>query len=161
QGATAHVQVRPRLRRIVRVGIECEGGAGARICGAAAQGDVTSRDSVLRRERLFAGQVRTQDPLRSAKGGLMSALDVRVAREDDLERLVEIHSCAYPEPGGYQRHARHVTRNAFGGLECLRVAEKDGVVVAFAALGRLDLWLGGRPVPTGGIASLAVAPESR
>ncbi len=91
----------------------------------------------------------------------MDGVHVRAAREGDLEQLAEIHASAYPEPGGYERHARRLTHNAFGGLDCIRVAERDGAIVGQAALFRLELWLGGRAVPTGGIGSLAVAPEAR
>ena len=91
----------------------------------------------------------------------MSALVVRPARDADLEDLAEIHASAYPEPGGIDHHARCLTHNAFGGLERLRVAEKNGRPVGHAALYMLEIWLGGRRVPVGGIGSLAVAPEAR
>jgi predicted acetyltransferase len=89
------------------------------------------------------------------------AVRVRPAAQSELDELAEIHACAYPEPGGYVRHARHITHNAFGGLELVRVAEKNGHVVGLAALYAFDVWLGGRRVPAGGIGTLAVAPEAR
>jgi predicted acetyltransferase len=91
----------------------------------------------------------------------MDGLCVRPARQSDLEQLAEIHACAYPEPGGHEHHARCLTHNSFGGLDRVRVAEKNGEIAACAALYSLELWLGGRRVPTGGIGSLAVAPEVR
>jgi predicted acetyltransferase len=91
----------------------------------------------------------------------MDGLSVRPAREADLEQLAEIHACAYPEPGGHEHHARCLTHNAFGGLDLVRVAEKDGNLLGHAVLFRLGIGLGGGVVPIGGIGSLAVAPEAR
>ena len=91
----------------------------------------------------------------------MDGFRVRPARQEDLEQLAEIHACAYPEPGGHEHHMRCFTHNAFGGLDRVRVAEKNGEVAGCAALYPLELWLGGRRVPIGGIGSLAVAPEAR
>src|SRR5439155_702197 len=65
------------------------------------------------------------------------------------------------EPGGLERHARRLTHGAFGGLDRIRVAERDGAIVAHAALYPLEVWLGGKKVPVGGIGSLAVAPDAR
>jgi predicted acetyltransferase len=86
---------------------------------------------------------------------------VRPALEADLERLAEIHACAYPDSGGIDYHARCLTNNAFGGLERVRVAEWGGSIVGHATLYLLETWLGGGRVPTSGIGSLAVAPEVR
>jgi predicted acetyltransferase len=91
----------------------------------------------------------------------MDLFRVRVAREDDLERLVEIHACAYPDGGGYDHHERRFTHPSFGSLANFRVIESGSRVVGHAALYPLDVWVGGKRVPTGGIASLAVAPEAR
>ncbi len=92
----------------------------------------------------------------------MDAFLFRSAREEDLERLVEIHTCAYPAAGGYERRKRGFTSNRFGGgLGDVRVIEQNGRVVSHALLYRLEIWLGGRRVPVGGIGSLAVAPEAR
>jgi predicted acetyltransferase len=91
----------------------------------------------------------------------MDGVVVRPALEADLEDLAEIHACAYPEPGGNDLHARRLTHNAFGGLECVRAAQRDCTVVGLAALYPLEVWLGGRRVPAFGIGSLAVAPEAR
>ena len=51
--------------------------------------------------------------------------------------------------------------DSLGGLEARRVVEKDGYLVGFGALYALEVWIGGRKVPVGGIASIAVAPEAR
>jgi predicted acetyltransferase len=91
----------------------------------------------------------------------MDAFHVRAAREDDLERLVEIHACAYPDGGGYDHHERKFTHASFGGLANFRVVESGSRVVGHAALYPLEVWVGGRKVPVGGIASVGVAPEVR
>src|SRR5258706_11710949 len=91
----------------------------------------------------------------------MGGVRVRPAVESELEELAEIHACAYPEAGGHAHHARHLTHNAFGGIENVRVAERDGRIEGLAALYLLEVWLGGRRVPIGGIGTLAVAPEAR
>jgi predicted acetyltransferase len=91
----------------------------------------------------------------------MDPFRVRVAREDDLERLVEIHACAYPDGGGYDHHERRFTHASFGGLTNFRVIESGSRVVGHCALYPLELWLGGRKLSVGGIASLGVAPEAR
>ena len=91
----------------------------------------------------------------------MAGFVVRPALEADLEELAEIHACAYPEPGGIDHHARRLTHSAFGGLECVRVAERNGKIAGHASLYPLEVWLGGRRVPVGGIGSIAVAPEAR
>jgi len=91
----------------------------------------------------------------------MYGLEIRPAKEEDLERLAEIHAFSYPHSDGLERHKRSFTHNAFGGLENVRVADMRGEIVGHAVLFQFELWLGGRRVPTGGIASLAVAPEVR
>jgi predicted acetyltransferase len=88
-------------------------------------------------------------------------LSFQPAGENDLERLVEIHAHAFPDDRGRDARARHLTRNAFGGLEDLWVAAVDGTPVAHAFLFPLEVWFGGSRVRVGGIASLGVAPEAR
>jgi len=92
---------------------------------------------------------------------MTSALVVRPAREEDLERMVEIHGCSYPSSASYEHQKRDLTSDSLGGLEARRVVEKDGYLVGFGALYALEVWIGGRTVPVGGIASIAVAPEAR
>jgi len=100
----------------------------------------------------------------------MTTLQVRVAREEDLPRLVEIHACAYPDGGSYDHHERKFTHASFGGLSNFRVVEAPvgdvpgssaSRVVGHAALYPLELWVAGRKLMIGGIASLGVAPEAR
>lgn len=85
----------------------------------------------------------------------------RPAREDDLDRLVEIHLAAYPDDRDGEARRRNFASNPFGGFEHLVVAQLGAEVVAHAFVFPLETWFGGRPVRTGGIASVAVAPEAR
>lgn len=86
---------------------------------------------------------------------------MRPARDDDLDRLVAIHSAAFPDARNRDARRRNFTDNARGGLADLLVAERDGVVVGHAFLFRMSTWLCGRQVPMGGVASVGVAPEAR
>lgn len=85
----------------------------------------------------------------------------RPAAEDDLERLVEIHASAFPDPRGHEARVRNFARNPLGALSDLWVLVADGVPMAHAFLFPLEAWFGGRRVPLGGIATVGVAPEAR
>src|SRR5262249_16425716 len=98
---------------------------------------------------------------RSAGGHAMSSWNIRTAREADLERMAEIHGCCYPGSGTFEQQRREVLREPLGGMEARRVVESGGNIVAQGALYALEIWLGGRKRPAGGIASIAVAPEAR
>jgi len=91
----------------------------------------------------------------------MSGFRVRSAREEDVEQLVEMGLCAYPDSGGFEDRRRRLSQNSFGGLSDVRVIEKDGHIVGQAALYAIELWLGGRRVPSAGIASVSVTPGER
>jgi predicted acetyltransferase len=86
---------------------------------------------------------------------------VRPAREEDLERMVEIHAYSYPGSGSFEQQRRDLLHGSLGGLEVQRVVEHGGQLVGCGALYPLELWIGGRKVPVGGIGSVAVAPEAR
>jgi predicted acetyltransferase len=86
----------------------------------------------------------------------------RRATEQDLDRLVEIHFAAYPDGArNAQARRRRFMHDPLGGLRDLVVVEDGGEIVAHAFLFPLRAYFGGRRVPTGGIASLGVAPEAR
>ena len=85
----------------------------------------------------------------------------RRAKESDLERLVEIHLAAYPDPRNAEARQRNFTHNPFGGLEHLVVVEDAGGVVGHAFLFPFQASFGGVAVKVGGIASVGVAPEAR
>jgi len=86
---------------------------------------------------------------------------VRTAREDDLDRLVSIHSAAFPDARGREARRRNFAENVRGSLGDLFVAERDGALVGHAFLFRMSTWIGGVELPIGGIASVGVAPEWR
>src|SRR5262245_50331513 len=85
----------------------------------------------------------------------------RKAKEEDLDRLVDIHLAAYPDPRSVAARQRNFTHNPFGGLEHLIVAEAAGSIVGHAFLFPFRAWFGGRLVKMGGVASVGVAPEAR
>ena len=85
----------------------------------------------------------------------------RRANEQDLERLVEIHLAAYPDPRSVAARQRNFTHNPFGGLEHLVVVEDAGVIVGHAFLFPFRASFGGAAVKVGGVASVGVAPEAR
>lgn len=89
------------------------------------------------------------------------SLQFRRAKEDDLDRLVEIHLAAYPDTPSVQARQRSFTQNPFGKLADLIVVEDRGQLVAHAFLYPLRAWFGGARVLVGGIASVGVAPEAR
>jgi predicted acetyltransferase len=91
----------------------------------------------------------------------MTSWSVRPAREADLERMVEIHGYSYPGSGSFEQQRRGLLHNSLGGLEVQRVVEGGGQIVGCGALYPLELWIGGRKAPVGGIGSVAVAPEAR
>jgi len=89
-------------------------------------------------------------------------LDFRAATPDDLDRLLEIHTAAYPDPRGAEERRRNFTANVLGDLSDLVVAVGPGdAIVGHAFLFGLEAWFGGRAVRMGAIASVAVAPEAR
>lgn len=88
-------------------------------------------------------------------------LRFRAATADDLDRVLEIHMAAFPDPRVIDERRRNFTANRFGTLEDLVVAVRGDDIVGQAFLFSLEAWFGGRAVPVGGIASLAVAPEAR
>jgi predicted acetyltransferase len=93
----------------------------------------------------------------------MAGLSFRTARDDDLERLVDVHTAAFPDARGREERLRKLTANALGDRSDLWVAVTGApeTVVAHASLFRLKAWFGGVLVPMGGIASVAVAAEAR
>jgi predicted acetyltransferase len=89
------------------------------------------------------------------------AFTFRTAREADLDRLLEVHTSAFPDPRGREARVRNFTRNPLGRFEDLCVAEDAGAIVAHAFLFPLEAWFGGVRVRVAGIASIGVAPEAR
>lgn len=91
----------------------------------------------------------------------MGGYRVRTAREEDVEQLVEMGLCAYPDSGGFDERRRNLMQNSLGSLSDFRVIEKDGRIAGQAALYPMEIWLGGRRVPCAGVASVSVTPGER
>jgi predicted acetyltransferase len=85
----------------------------------------------------------------------------RPAREDDLERLLDLHTGALPDPRGRSARTRNFQKNALGAFSDLHVLVEDDVLLAHAFLFPLEAWFGGARVRVGGIATVGVAPEAR
>jgi predicted acetyltransferase len=89
------------------------------------------------------------------------SMAIRTAKKSDLDRLVEIHLSAFPDPRGVEARRRLLSSNELGDLDRLLVLERGGLVLAHAFLFELMVWFGGRKVKAGAIASVGVAPEAR
>lgn len=89
------------------------------------------------------------------------ALHFRLAREDDLDALIEIHHSAFPDARRHDARRTSLLAPGFGSFDDLRIAEKNGQIVAHAFLFPIKAWFGGAPVRVGAIASVGVAPEAR
>lgn len=88
-------------------------------------------------------------------------LHFRAATTDDLDRVLEIHLVAFPDARAEAERRRNFTASRFGSLADLVLVERAGEIVGHAFLFPLKAWFGGRSVPLGGVASLAIAPEAR
>jgi predicted acetyltransferase len=91
----------------------------------------------------------------------MTVRTFRSATEGDLDRLIEIHMAAYPDPRSYDARRRNFVYNSLGSLSDLAVCLEDGKIVGHGFLFSLSIWSRGQKWPFGGIASLGVAPEAR
>ena len=92
----------------------------------------------------------------------VAARTFRPANPDDLDRLVEIHMASYADPRGTEERRRNFVHNPLGAFHSdLWVCIEDAHIVGHAFLFGLRAHFGGRTLPVGGIASLAVAPEAR
>jgi predicted acetyltransferase len=85
----------------------------------------------------------------------------RPAHEDDLERLIDIHTAAFPDGRGRDVRRTNFAHNALGALEDLRVLTEGGALLAHAFLFPLEAWFGGVRVRVAGVATVGVAPEAR
>ena len=84
----------------------------------------------------------------------------RQAKEGDRERVIELEGFGYPSEASYAERERAIFHNPYGDLRDFVVGEVDGEIVGQAFLFRLVTHYGGRPVKTGGIASVAVASST-
>jgi len=89
------------------------------------------------------------------------SVSLRPGRKRDLDRLLEIHTAAFPDPRPIEVRRRVFMANKLGGIEHLRVAERAGELIAHAFLFPLEVWVCGARVSAAGIASVGVAVEAR
>ncbi len=89
------------------------------------------------------------------------SLSVRVARANDIDRLLEIHVAAFPDPRPLEVRRRVFLHNRMGGLEHLRVVERGGELLGHAFFFPIGAWFGGQVVQGRAVASVGVAVESR
>lgn len=92
---------------------------------------------------------------------MASDLQIRAARDEDVERLISIHMTAFPDARNRDQRRRNFVENMRGPLSDLYVVEKHGALLAHAFLFRMATWIGGNEIGMGGIASVGVAPEAR
>lgn len=88
-------------------------------------------------------------------------LTFRPAVDKDLDRLIAIHTSAFPDPRGHGERQTNFTHNPRGSLGDLIVAEEHGRVVAHAFLFSERGFFGGADVAIGAIASVGVSQEAR
>jgi predicted N-acetyltransferase YhbS len=89
-------------------------------------------------------------------------LSFSTASESDLDDVIQIHACAYPDSRSYDERRRGLTSNALGDLHDLIVAKNSsGEVVGHACLYSLTMQAWSQAIRIGGIASVGVAPEAR
>ncbi|MEO8799056.1 MAG: GNAT family N-acetyltransferase, partial [Polyangiaceae bacterium] len=88
-------------------------------------------------------------------------LTFRTAVDKDLDRLIVIHTSAFPDPRGHAERRTNFAHNPRGSLGDLVVAEELGRVVAHAFLFSERGFFGGLDAAIGAIASVGVAQEAR
>jgi predicted acetyltransferase len=89
-------------------------------------------------------------------------LILRPPVEADYDAMGQLHAAAYPALGlSPAERARRIHDDPRIAPHQRIVADLDGQLVGMYSLLRLDVWLGGKPVPTGGLAGVAVAPHAR
>ncbi len=90
------------------------------------------------------------------------SLELRPAREDDLLPLARLWAVAFPGERSVSTRARQLREGGtYGGLETCWVAEQEGRMAGAFRVYDLLLHLHGRPLPTLGLAALAVDPSFR
>jgi predicted N-acetyltransferase YhbS len=83
------------------------------------------------------------------------------ARPEDLEEILEVHACAYPDARTYAERRLGLTDSLLGGLADMVLARRGHKLVGFARLFELQVHAWRETWKVGGIASVAVAPEHR
>ncbi|HEY8042401.1 MAG TPA: GNAT family N-acetyltransferase [Polyangiaceae bacterium] len=89
------------------------------------------------------------------------AVSFRSARADDVERLIDIHAGAFPDPRDREARSRNFGHNRLGTLDDLWLLREGDTTLAHAFLFPLEAWFGGVSVRVGGVATVGVAAEAR
>lgn len=92
---------------------------------------------------------------------LRTGLSFASAKSEDLDEIVELHACAYPDTRTFDERRKGLTSHLLGGLEKLVLARHGGALVGHAFLFDMQIHAWKTPWKVGGIASVAVAPEAR
>ena len=104
-----------------------------------------------------------------------SQFELTLAKSTDLERMLAIHAAAFPGARSVAERRANFLDNPRGGASDLFVvrvrsaareatdssALREGDVVGHAFLFRMHMWIAGKSVPVGGVASIGVASEAR
>jgi predicted N-acetyltransferase YhbS len=88
-------------------------------------------------------------------------LTFSAANPADLEEILELHACAYPDARTFAERKAGLTQSLLGNLENLVLARKGTALVAHAFLFDLKVHAWSDVWSIGGVASVAVAPEFR
>ena len=91
----------------------------------------------------------------------MTDLSFRPATEADLDRLLDIHASAFPDPRGHAERRTNFCANPLGSLGDLWVALRGDAILAHAFLFPLRGWFSGVSLGVAGVATVGVAPEAR
>ncbi|MFH0793980.1 MAG: GNAT family N-acetyltransferase [bacterium] len=87
-------------------------------------------------------------------------MNVRSAKETDLQRIAEVGVKSFPRRTVQERLERLLNETRYVPSDIL-VCEEDGDIVGCATLIPQKVWLGGDEYESGGIASVAVEPHCR
>ncbi len=88
-------------------------------------------------------------------------IQIRTAKRDDISAIAELWCHAFPGHRSFGERVQLLEQGGrHGGLETVAVADDDGAVGAYKLL-RLTQYITGVPLPTAGLAAVAVAPSYR
>ncbi|MBN1476149.1 GNAT family N-acetyltransferase [Candidatus Sumerlaeota bacterium] len=85
---------------------------------------------------------------------------IRAATESDLSAIARIGAQSFPGVNAKTRE-KQIRESSQIGVEDILVAEESGRLLGSATVIPMEMWWAGNRWPTGGLASVAVAPEAR
>lgn len=80
---------------------------------------------------------------------------------EDIDAVADLHFHSFPDVRSRAERARQFADGLYGGVESIRVLERDRNLVASMRLYSMQQWVHGHKLPVLGVASVAVAPEHR